>query len=115
MFIYLIYSLFYNEKITKKLFQTFCPWTIQFSTVETPIVHKRRVFYTLHILKTTRNAKKQIYKSVLKLKTPISTNKKTTSIVRLQKPHILISYYFTIVSVMNRIIQLKKKITICSD
>ena len=38
------------EKAAKNFFQTFCPWTIQFSTDETLFVHGRRVFYKLQHL-----------------------------------------------------------------
>ena len=55
---YLIFFLFRAQKAAKMLFQTFCPWTIQFSTDETPFVHGRRDFYLFIELFATENSRK---------------------------------------------------------
>lgn len=65
------------EKAAKNFFQTFCPWTIQFSTDETPIVHGRRVFKVFRDLIDLRNARKAYLLKQFLWKMLNSINKKT--------------------------------------
>ena len=61
MIAYLIYFHFSAIKSEKKLSQTFCPWTIQFSRDGTLVVHGRRVFLSVATFKPREECKKTLF------------------------------------------------------